>query len=420
MSPMIAILTKEILENIRSYRFMILSALLAALMFISILVSYGDYQLRSENYNVLKPQQPNPEKIIIPPTALSIFVKGIDTNLGRLLQLSALGIDVQISQQSVNRLFTLFTVPDMLFVIKVMLSLMALLFAFDAISGEKEQGTLKLLLAGGAGRFNLLFGKLFGRFALVFAPFAILFLVAVAVVSVLPDVQTDPQHWLKLGVMFVSSGAYCLSFTALGILISTLVHRSATSVIVSLAAWTVFIFVIPNLGITMARNLATVPPGERVEMQGRLAAIQAIYERIQKEKSGPDKRIGTEMVNQIWGAQREIFESYRPALDGQMRLTRSIVRASPAGALTFLLTDVAGTGFLEDQRLKDAVMLHVKLNFTKYMHTEPGEPGTFTYARTSFGDVFVLSALTDILVIVAFALLCIGLATARFSVYDPR
>ncbi|RPH38095.1 hypothetical protein EHM92_00960 [bacterium] len=417
---MMPIFKKEILENIRSYRFMILTALLGALMFISILVSYGDYQLRMENYNVLKPQQPTPEKIIIPPTALSIFVKGLDTNLGRLLQLSALGIDVQVSQQSVNRLFTLFTVPDMLFVIKVMLSLMALLFAFDALSAEKEQGTLKLLLAGGAGRFGLLFGKLAGRFALVFVPFAVLFTIAVTVVSILPDVQTDIQYWTKLGVILLASGVYCLSFTALGILISTLVHRSSTAVIVSLAAWTLFIFIIPNLGISFARNMAGVPPGERVEMQGRLAAVQAIYERIQKEKSGRNEHIGIDMVNQVWAAQREIFENYRPRLDALMRLTRAIVRTSPAGALTFLMTDVAGTGFMEDMRLKDAVMLHVRLNYNKYMHIEPGEPGSFAYARSSIGDAFALSALVDSLVIVAFAFLCIGLAAARFAVYDPR
>jgi len=416
----IAILKKEILENIRSYRFTILTALLGTLMFISILVSYGDYQLRLENYNVLKPQQPAPEKIIIPPTPLSIFVKGLDTNLGRLLELSALGIEVQMSQQSVNRLFTLFTVPDMLFVIKVMLSLMALLFAFDAISAEKEQGTLKLLLSGGAGRFALLLGKLVGRFMLVFAPFAILFLIAVTVVSVLPDVQTDGQYWGKLAVILLVSGVYCLCFTALGLFISTLVHRSSTSVIVSLAAWTFFVFVIPNLGISIARDLASVPPGERVEMQGRLAAVQAIYERIQKEKSGRSEHIGVDMVNQIWAVHREVFESYRPRIDALMRLTRSIVRTSPAGALTFLLTDVAGTGFLEDMRLKDAVMLHVRLNYGKYMQMEPGEPGSFTYARSGIGDAFALSALIDSLVIVAFAFLCIGLAVARFAVYDPR
>jgi ABC-type transport system involved in multi-copper enzyme maturation permease subunit len=255
---------------------------------------------------------------------------------------------------------------------------------------------------------------------LVFAPFLILFLIAVTVVSILPDVQTDSQYWIKLGAILIASGVYCLAFTALGMLISTLVHRSSTSVIVSLAAWTFFMFIIPNLGISIARDLAGVPPGERVEMQGRLAAVQAIYERIQKEKSGRNDQIGIDMVNQIWGAQREIFENYRPKLNALMRLTRAIVRTSPAGALTFLMTDIAGTGFLEDSRLKDAVMLHVRLNFNKYIQLEPGQPGVFEYSRSGIGEAFALSALADSLVIVAFAFLCIGLAAARFAVYDPR
>jgi ABC-type transport system involved in multi-copper enzyme maturation permease subunit len=145
---------KEILENLTTYRFLILTGLLCILIVVSIIVSYGDYRLRLENYNILHSKE-NAANVIIPLTPISIFSRGLDANLGRLYEISLLGIQVHKSQQSVNLLFSLFTVPDMLFIIKVMLSLIALLFTFDTICGEKEQGTLRLLLASGGHRTSL-------------------------------------------------------------------------------------------------------------------------------------------------------------------------------------------------------------------------------------------------------------------------
>ena len=130
-----AIINKEILENLTTYRFYILTGLLALLMVVSFVVSYGDYELRLENYNLNRPAA-HSSSLMIPPSPISIFVKGLDEHMGRLYSVSILGIDVQDIDQSVNRLFLLFTVPDMLFVVKVMLSLIALLFTFDAITGE--------------------------------------------------------------------------------------------------------------------------------------------------------------------------------------------------------------------------------------------------------------------------------------------
>lgn len=50
-----------------------------------------------------------------------------------------------------NPLLRLFTTPDYAYIINIVISLLAMLFVFDSICGEKEQGTLKLLLANRRG-----------------------------------------------------------------------------------------------------------------------------------------------------------------------------------------------------------------------------------------------------------------------------
>src|SRR5512135_2677833 len=87
-APMIReIAQKEILENLTTYRFYVLTGLLLVLMLVSIVISLGDYQRRMEDYALLRPGT-NSENLIIEPTPLSIFVRGLDGNLGRLYELS--------------------------------------------------------------------------------------------------------------------------------------------------------------------------------------------------------------------------------------------------------------------------------------------------------------------------------------------
>lgn len=410
------IIKKEILENLTTYRFLLLTGLLTLLIIVSIIVTYGDYQLRIDNYNVLRPEKSS-ANVIISPNPLSIFVRGLDANLGRLYEVSLLGIDVHSSQQSINRLFSLFTVPDILFIIKVVLALVALLFAGDAICGDKENGTLKLALANGGSRFEILLGKLAGRFLITFVPFLILYIVTVIVVSLLPDVKTDGTFWIRIGIIGLASCVYCLVFTSLGIFISSLTIRSSTSMIACLAVWIFLVFIVPNMGVTIAKASADVPPGDRVEMEKRLENIKAIFERVQHENEGNSY---VRMVEQIKESNSQMFETYRPELNSLIRTTKSIMRISPAGSLTFLLTDVSGTGLLEESYLKDWISQYVSRNFDKIVELEKGEINSFAYNRKPLADIFSESAVADCVILILFAVSFIVFAMIAFFRYDVR
>jgi ABC-type transport system involved in multi-copper enzyme maturation permease subunit len=409
---------KEILENLTTYRFAILTGMLLLLMAVSLIVSYGDYELRLENFNLNHPPA-HSSNVMIPPTPLSIFAKGVDAHLGRLYYIKYSGIEVQAVEESVNRLFSLFSVPDGLFIIKVMLSLIALLFSFDVITSEKEQGTLKLTLTSGANKFALLFGKLLGRFALVAVPFSVLFLASAIIVSILPDVPVSGDYWSKIIFILFSSAVYIFSFITLGTLLSSLVHHNSTSLVLSLAAWVFLVFVIPQMGMTIARSVAGVPPGERVEMQNRLATIKGIYERIHQDQSWTPQGF-KQMVDEINDANSQSLESYRPKLLNHINITKTIVRLSPAGAMTFLLTDVADCGLYEETRFKDAIAGFAQRNFEVMNDIKKGTIEDFKYERTSLQDVLIASGYTDFGIIIIASLLCVTLSMISMAEYDPR
>lgn len=418
--PMKSVFRKEILENITTYRFFVLTALLLVLVIVSLVVSYGDFRLRMENYSVLKPGGAETDKIILPPEPLSIFARGLDANLGRLYSLSALGIEVHSSQQSINRLFSLFTVPDMLFVIRVILAFIAILFSFDAICGEKEQGTLKLMLASGAKRGEILAAKLLGRFVLVFVPFALLYLAGALVISLLPNVTAGSSYWVGIALIGAAAGVYVMVWIALGAFVSALVHRSAPAMVLGLAFWVMLVFVIPNLGVTVAQSLRGVPPGDRVEMENRLAAIQSIYETLQRAKATGDQRDFARIMTQIREANSHQFEQYMPKLNGLVALTKGVVRLSPAGALELFVTEIAKTGLSEDLRFKSEVWLYIDRNFHRLGGLERGPVDPFRFEPPTFARIFAESASVDSMILVIFCAGFFFLGLWRFLRYDPR
>jgi ABC-type transport system involved in multi-copper enzyme maturation permease subunit len=416
---MMDIVRKEILENLNTYRFYVLTGLIFSMMLISIIVSYGDYHLRVENYNILRPGPKESDKIILPPEPLSVFARGLDENAGRLYQLSFLGIQVQPNQQSINRISSLFSLPDMLFVIKVILALIALLFSFDAVCGEKEQGTLKLILAGRTRRASILLGKLTGRYLLVFVPFSLLFLISSIVVSLFPDVRAGGEYWVRLAIIFAGTALYGASFIALGTLISALVHKTSTSMMVGLAAWVLLVFVVPNMGATVAQAIGDVPPADRVEMQQRLATIQSIFETQEQMKNAKEKDYSRIMF-QIRDANNHLFQAYTPELNRLINLTRTIVRCSPSGSFAFLVTEMANTGLERDIRIKDAIWMFVERNFKRFGGVEQGSPEQFQFRPSSPGEQISGVALPDALLLLIMPAVLVVLAVGSFMRYDPR
>jgi ABC-type transport system involved in multi-copper enzyme maturation permease subunit len=413
------VIKKEILENLLSYRFFILTGLLLLLMSVALIVGYGDLKQRQDNYEILRPTSGNPN-VIIAPTPLSVLAKGLEENLTRLHEISVLGIQIRQNQQSVNRIFSLFAAPDLLFTIKVVLALLALLFSFDAITHEKEQGTLRLLLSHSLRRPSLIIGKLLGRFVLIAVPFTILFLVFLLSVSLLPAGEATGDFWIRSFVILLVALCYTLLFTAIGLCVSSYVHRSSTSLVLGLALWLLFVFIMPNFGTTIARSVTKTPPADRIEMEGRLNTIRAIYERLEKEKKDPGHSEGRWMMLQIKESTLRLIEAHRPPMNAHVRTSQTILRFSPSGALHLALTDIATTGLYEEGRLKDAVVEYAGRNFDKINQLEPGPPEPFIYQRSPLSEVLVRSGLIDLVIIVIYTAVFVIAAYVRFLRYDPR
>jgi len=413
-----SIIRKEILSNLLSYKFSIIIILSTILILVSIFVMYRDYCLALENYEILRRTKSDDPVVVIPPTPLGIFAKGLDENLCRSYEGGSGGrINASSKQQSLNNLFKLFTAPDLLYVIKVILSLCAMLFAFDIVSGEKETGTLRQSLSNSLKRPILIIGKWIGGFTSFILPFFIAVLLGTAFVSLKPTVDMSPQNWAKLGLFLLSSVIYLSVFFSLGLLISCLTHQSSSSLVVSLFVWTILVFLIPNLGNILARQLVRIPTVQQLELKREQIQIRReleVYERLRTrtwpERMEAHKRFNLE--NEMLG------EDYRNRFNSLATISENITRISPAAAFTFQATDIMGTGMLEERNLKRAVLQYMQ--FAGDWDDEKGNRPAFRYQRSSFREVLDQGGLSNCLILILFNVLFFTGAYVAFLRYDVR
>src|SRR5215470_1270905 len=164
----LTILRREIRETIAS------STLLSVLIVLTILVPLGAciqaryYQIVVEDYSVrqsVRQTENSSQSIVLirPLPPMAPFFNGAYNSLPdefRLLSDSA--TTTTTPSGDLTPLDWLFPKIDLSFIIGVLMTLLAILLAHDTIARDKDQGVLKLILAGPVKRMSVLAAKLTG------------------------------------------------------------------------------------------------------------------------------------------------------------------------------------------------------------------------------------------------------------------
>ncbi len=422
-----SIIRKAILSNLLSYKFSIITLLSTVLILVSIFVMYGNYCLAQDNHDMLQAEFNGSHQVqaqVLAPTPLGIFAKGLDENLCRAWRYALMRVLVYgDKQKSLNDLFKLFTAPDLLYVIRVILSLCAMLFAFDVVGGEKETGTLRQSLSGSVSRPTLLVGEWIGGFVSFILPFFLAVLLGTLVVTLLPRVQMNAQAWAKLGLFLLGAVLYLAAFFSLGLLISCLTHHAATSLVLSLSVWTILVFLIPHLGNLLARQVVPIPTARQVDVRHGQIRHQMNAELEQIPKTAPDvAQRKTAMIVRFAAESSKVDEDYRNRLYRLVKASQSITRLSPAPAFTLLATDLMGTGVAEERKLKMAVQSYNDLCWQREAVSQCAEQRDppFHYQRSSIPEILGQGGLSNALILLLFNLLFFVGAYVAFLRYDAR
>ena len=283
---------RELLNNLMTFRFAAVLLITLLLVVANTAVLTQDYEQRLESYNdavkmhhqdlrnsktystayLLVDRAPNP---------LSIFNVGLDKRLGNLI-----GIyhgfmptlwDAQMHGTD-NPFIAFFSSIDIVFVFEVILSLMGLIFAYDAIAGERERGTLRLVLAQPVRRGQILFAKYISAMVCLLVPLLLSLLFALLLFT--RSIPLSAADSLRIAGIVFASFAYLSLFYLIGLLISVATRRTGTALMLAMFVWSFLILVYPNL------IRATVNLGGDIQARTKTAQnqIQQILDEYERER----------------------------------------------------------------------------------------------------------------------------------------
>lgn len=408
------IVKKEILGNLVSYRFYVVILLSAVLVATSFFVMSRDFKGRLADYQLIKPKLGAPIAVL-PPNPLSIFAKGLEESLTRSFEVGATGTEVRAGQASGNVIFAFFPTPDFAYIIKVVMSLVALLFGFDAVSREKEAGTLKLTLSNAVSRSAILLGKWAGNFLSLAVPFLLVTGLGLAVMSFDPDLRLSSAGLGRLAIILAGGLVYIALFLSLSLLVSSLVRRSATSLVVLLLVWSVIVFVLPNLGTLLARQFVDVPSVKALSEKRQQIWSREVLISI-RERGGWADRVKT--MNEEFDRMEE---DYRLKFDRLVRLSRSVNRLSPAASFMDAATEIAGTGIGEEMRLKTEVIRYKNQALPSLSRDRTAkEAPAFSYRARTVTEVLADGGLVDLAWLAVLNIFLFAAGTIAFFRTDPR
>ncbi len=278
------IIEKEFLEKILTLRFVTALVLSSGLAAVSAFVLSNDYAQELADYNArvkLHGDTANAQMIVVDrkPLPLATMFHGIAKDSATSVSLAVDTYPQPSETIDDNPLSVLFPTVDLTFIIGVVMSLLAIMFAYDTISGERESGTLALISSNPVKKPMLIFGKWVGGYLSLILPCSVGLLVGLTIISFHPMVQFTSADWGLFGMIVLGSLIYVSCFFALGVLISALTARSSTSVLALLFIWALSVFIIPNLSPSVAKVFYTTPSFAAQARRSNMAVIELEHER---------------------------------------------------------------------------------------------------------------------------------------------
>ena len=163
--------------------------------------------------------------------------------------------------------------------VRLVLGLLALLLTFDVVVGERGNGNLKLALAYGISRRCLLLGKILGALLALSGPLVLSVMLSVSILHFHGDVILGAVQWSRLVGLTVAYLAYLGIMLLLGILLSLYAHSSSAALVMSLLAWLLIVFLIPQSAVAIAAGLS----GTGCDPQELAKSLKALREQQGRE-----------------------------------------------------------------------------------------------------------------------------------------
>lgn len=263
------------------------------------------------------------------------------------------------SLRTTNNWMRRFEVLDWTVIVRYVLSFLCIVMAYNAVSGEVESGTLRLVLANPVSRGVFLGGKLAAHLLTVMVGVAAGMAVSLLILSINGAVEIDATLLASAAAFLAGAALYAILFLLVATGISVLARSSATALVFLITAWTLLVVVVPQTAYLIAAR--AVPSSGQVsrllwehEMQLNQALIREGLLPRQPDQARTDdyaveRRFETRVEEALQEGDRLLRDAYRQDRR-QYGVARTIHLISPGYAFQYAVESLLGTGLARFER----------------------------------------------------------------------
>ena len=458
-SPLAMVVRKQLLESFSSSRFLVATLLCVTVgvgatfvrtqAYLSALTTYrlnrvqhsaeakgytSPYYLTYDGVSVDK--RPNPR---------AIFYRGLEPDRPMTARVTGNRDPRTVDQYvQVNPVAELFQTVDLVSYTMIVMSLLALVFSYDLVSGEKETGTLRLTFSHPVPRNQLLLGKWVGGYLTLCMPYLLTALCSLGIVAAELGSAVSADDLISFGVL-IMTGLLCTgAFFSIGLFVSARTHRSFTSITVLVSIWVATTLAIPHLSPYAARIAVDIPTIQEVEREkwsvveaenalrsSRWRAYRQNTTDSQEQQGVVISELFRDCFAQIARSQEQIQGEYERQVDRQISVATWLSRVSPASSLVYASGETTGTGIRNLREFRRELHSY-RIRFLNYAEDKwierarqgGGDITTEDYPRFAHFTVDVTDrlagALPDLGLLAVWNLIFFAAAYVSFLKYDVR
>jgi ABC-type transport system involved in multi-copper enzyme maturation permease subunit len=394
------------------------------------------------------------------PNPLLFIAEGNEKNLPKQFEFSpfvATGFETTNAKR--NYKMPSFEDIDWGFIIGLFVSFMAIVLTYDAISGECESGTLRLIMANSVSRFEVIFGKYLGAMLTILIPLCAGILLNLLIISTSDLINFNTMEWGKIAFVMLISLLFVSTFVFIGLLVSSSVKNSSTSLLLLLLIWSFFVVIMPGISGVIASEVIKVDTMkaftdklEYTDQQARdkfppigHGTIEPFFRFDQPLPVKMDRRAWREIeyFRESEKAKDNLYDEYRKSMFRQAKLEQNLARISPISVFRFACQKMIGSGiertedfasqtlkyrdelieFIKSEDAKDEKSTHIfapRISWTKlYSQKKPDFDSMPRFSEKPVELSKALSrAISDITILLLLNLVFFFVAYILFLIYE--
>ena len=397
---------KELREIIGTTKFAVTFGVCSVLILLAFYVGARNFQVSQAEYEAARAENIKQmegltdwsridHRIFLPPQPLATLVSGISNDVGRTTEMRTQGeLRSENSRFNEDPIFAVFRFLDLEFIFSIVLSLFAILFAYDAINGEKERGTLRLSFANAVPRDKYILSKLIGAFLALGVPLLIPILIGCVMLPLL-GVPMTGSGWSRLAMVVLAGYLYLGVFLTLSVFVSALTEKSSSSFLLLLVVWIFAVLIIPRTAVLISGRAVDVPSIDKVNYDKNRFMAQLWLEDREKmqaySQENPPSQDGDmeawmegfrAYMSELADARNDKMSEFGGRLNEdrqnrelvQQKVALGIARLSPTSVFSLASTDLAGTSLDLKQRYIEASNRYQE-NYAQFIREKTGNAG---------------------------------------------